>query len=91
MPYTLSEVEPGSEEAVERSARRWWVAALLVNALTTGIAAAAVLGPRNGAAWAGLLPILTAPMLLIPIALRQRGRRRARSIHRARPKRFPRP
>lgn len=91
VPYTLSPTDPGAGDALERRARRWWIAAILANALTTGIAAAAVLGPRAGAAWAGLLPLLTAPLLLVPFLLRRRGGRRARSAHRARPDAFPRP
>jgi hypothetical protein len=91
-PYTLDPDPPGALEALNTRARRWWVAAVLLNALTMGVAAgAAMLVSRSVAAWFGILPILTAPMLLVSPIMRRRGLRSPRRIHRSRPEDFPPP
>ncbi|WP_338662529.1 hypothetical protein VQH23_20535 [Pararoseomonas sp. SCSIO 73927] len=91
-PYTSDPLPPGALEALEAHVRRWWVAAVMANAAAAGFAAsAAILAPRGFAAWAGILPILTAPLLLIPSVLRRRGLRTRRRIHRSRPEDFPPP
>jgi len=92
LPYTLDPEPAGATEALEQHARRWWVGAILMNAATMGLAAgAALLGTRVIAAWFGILPILTAPLLLVAPALRRRGSRRLRRVHRSRPRDFPPP
>jgi predicted cobalt transporter CbtA len=92
VPYTIDPEPPGAAEALETRARRWWVASVLANAASMGTAAAgAMFGPRMVAAWLGLLPILTAPLLLVAPALRRFGRRRQKHLHRDRPGRFPPP
>jgi hypothetical protein len=91
-PYTLDPVPPGAVQAREALARRWWIAAVLLNAVTTGLAAgAALLAPRGVAALFGILPVLTAPLLLVAAILRRRGLRPVRRIHRKRPEDFPPP
>jgi hypothetical protein len=91
-PYTFDPDPPGFVEALELRARRWWVAAVLLNAASMGVAAGgAMIGPRVLAAWLGILPILTAPLLLVAPILRRRGSRAPRRIHRSRPDRFPPP
>lgn len=91
-PYTVSPGPPGAAEALEVRARRWWIAAVLLNAGSMGVAAgAAMIAPRILAAWLGLLPLVTAPLLLVAPLLRRRGVRRARQVHRSRPHRFPPP
>jgi hypothetical protein len=91
-PYTLDPAPPGAEEALEIRARHWWVGAVLVNAITMGLAAgAAMLAPRMLAAWLGVLPLLTAPLLLVAPLIRRRGIRTPRRVHRQRPDRFPPP
>ncbi len=88
-PYTLA--APDAAAMLERAARRWWVGAVLANAVAMGVAAAATLGPRAAAAWAGLLPLLTLPLLAVPALLRRRAGRLARRPHRMRPDSFPAP
>lgn len=91
-PYTIDPGPPGAAEELELRARRWWVAAVILNAASMGAAAgAAMIAPRILAAWLGMLPLLTAPLLLVAPLLRRRGRRTARRIHRSRPDRFPPP
>ncbi|WP_426957888.1 hypothetical protein [Muricoccus radiodurans] len=91
-PYTLDPRAPGADTELETRARRWWIAAVLVNSASMGFAAAAaMLGGQAVAAWVGLVPILTAPLLLMPYLVRRRGGRRARHVHRTRPTHFPPP
>ncbi|MBB5693659.1 hypothetical protein [Muricoccus pecuniae] len=91
-PYTLEPEKPGSAEALEALGRRWWTAAVLLNAVAMGVAAGgALLGPRVLAAWLGLLPLLTAPLFLVAPWLRRRALRRGRRVHRSRPPDFPPP
>ncbi|MBP0445985.1 hypothetical protein J8J14_14505 [Roseomonas sp. SSH11] len=91
-PYTLEPELPGAAEARERRVRRWWVCAVLLNGISMGAAAAAVfLLPRSAAAWFGVLPLLSAPLLLVPPLIRRRGLGPPRRIHRRRPDGFPPP
>ena len=92
VPYTLAPTPPEAARALEARIRRWWTGALMVNATVMGIAAGGVLlGTRAMAAWLGLLPVLTAPLLLVAPILRRRGARPARRTHRRRPGDFPPP
>lgn len=92
LPYTLSPEPPGAAAVLEVRARRWWVAAILANGAAMGIAAGAVmLGSRVLAAWLGILPLLTAPLLLVAPLLRRFAPRRLRRVHRRRPGEFPPP
>lgn len=91
-PYTLAPEPPGAAERLELRARRWWVGSILANAAAMGVAAGAVLlGSRVLAAWLGILPILTAPLLLVAPLLRRLAPRRLRRVHRRRPRDFPPP
>ncbi|MFH5925255.1 hypothetical protein [Roseomonas xinghualingensis] len=91
-PYTYDPGLSGAGERLELRARRWWVTAILLNAASMGVAAgAAMLTPRGVAAWLGILPIVTAPLLLVSPILRRRALRAPRRIHRRRPDRFPPP
>jgi len=91
-PYTIGSLPPGAAEALDRRIRRWWAAAILLNAAATGVAAGAVmLAPRGVAAWAGLLPLMSLPLLLIAPLLRRRAARPPRRVHRRRPGDFPPP
>ena len=91
-PYTFDPEPPGAAEIVATRARRWWVGSILANAAAMGLAAGAVmLGSRALAAWFGILPILTAPLLLVAPMLRRLGLRRQRRVHRSRPGAFPPP
>ncbi|MBI0538059.1 hypothetical protein D9599_21080 [Roseomonas sp. KE2513] len=92
LPYTVEPEAPGAAVALETRARRWWVGAILANAAAMGVAAgAAMLGSRLLAAWLGILPILTAPLLLVAPLLRHFVPRRLRRFHRRRPEDFPPP
>ncbi|SHJ63878.1 hypothetical protein SAMN02745194_03022 [Roseomonas rosea] len=91
-PYTIHPDPPGAAEAREALVRRWWIGAVLLNAAAMGLAAgSAWLTPRGVAAWLGILPLLTAPVLLVAPLLRRRGIRTPRRVHRHRPREFPPP
>ena len=91
-PYTVEPIPPDAAERLTVLIRRWWAASVLANAAAMGIAAgAAMLAPRLLAAWFGLLPIMTAPLLLVAPILRKRGARASRRVHRSRPGGFPPP
>ncbi|MCR0981287.1 hypothetical protein [Roseomonas populi] len=91
-PYTRDPLPSGALELLEARARRWWVGAVLINAVAAGVAAAAaMLAPRAVAAVLGFLPILAAPLLLVAPILRRRGLRTRRRVHRSRPEEFPPP
>lgn len=75
-------------------ARLRWVFAIAVavNLVTwTGAALAFVLGGDGWGAAAGLLALLTLPLLGLPAAIEFRARLRARRHHRVRPPGFPSP
>lgn len=74
-PSAPPSADPARAEATLSAARRWWVAAVGLNALAAGVAGlGAALLPASAAAWLGLVPLATAPALLVPPALEWRAR-----------------
>jgi len=71
--------------------RRFYGAALAVNALTWTLAGAAlVLGGRGWGAGFGAVALLTAPLLALPALMDALARTQAQRRHRTRPSDFPR-
>ncbi|UFN48257.1 hypothetical protein LPC08_19915 [Roseomonas sp. OT10] len=89
MAYTDPGRDPVGVEARRRRALRWWWVALLLNLAAAGIAGLGfVLLPRTASAWLGLLPLATAPLVVLAPLLGHGRRRRTR--HRSRPRGFSR-
>ncbi|MFT8245640.1 hypothetical protein [Roseomonas sp. BN140053] len=69
--------------------RRWWVAAVLLNAAVAAVVTLGVaLLPRAATVWLGFLPILSAPLLIVAPWLSRHRPGRGR-VHRVRPGEFP--